>query len=275
LNDNPIGIFDSGIGGLTVVKEILRLMPNERIIYFGDTARVPYGSKSPKAVREFAMQDASFLFNKGVKTIVIACNTASAEALDLLQNEFGISVIGVIEPGARAASLITSGNVGVIGTHGTIASGAYRIALHNTNSSINVESIACPLLVPLIEEDWIGKSATKEIADEYLKPLLEKNIDTLILGCTHYPVLKSVLQEVVGAKVTLIDSAEATADELVNVLDKNGLETSSTQKDKPVNKYYVSDFPFRFKEMAERFLGEELSEVELVSLEEIESSVKS
>ena len=271
MNDKPIGIFDSGIGGLTVVREVSRQLPHENILYFGDTARVPYGSKSPKVVQLFARQDASFLYDKGVKSIIIACNTASAEAFDILQDDFDIPVIGVINPGARAASESTkNGKIGVIGTHGTISSGAYKKAIQDIDKSIEVTAAACPLFVPLVEEGWESKSTTRDIAREYLSPLIEGGIDTLILGCTHYPILKPVLQEIVSDKIILVDSAEATAGELKQIFDEQGLGNSS-QENTDKHNFYVSDFPFKFKEMAERFLGKELAEVELVPLEVIES----
>ena len=273
MNEKPIGIFDSGIGGLTVVREISRQLPHENILYFGDTARVPYGSKSPEVVQTFARQDASFLYDKGVKSIIIACNTASAEAYDILKNELDIPVIGVINPGAKAAAESSkNGMIGVIGTYGTISSGAYTKALHGIDESIKVTAAACPLFVPLVEEGWETESVTREIAEEYLSPLIEGGIDTLILGCTHYPILKPVLQEIVGDEIILVDSAEATAAELKQILNEKGLGKSS--KDNADNhSFYVSDFPFKFKETAERFLGKELTEVELVPLEVIESHI--
>jgi len=271
LNDLPVGIFDSGIGGLTVVRQVSKLLPKEKLIYFGDTARVP---KSPQVVREFALQDALFLSDKNVKAIIIACNTASAEALELLQNDFDIPIIGVIKPGAEAAARVTkNGKIGVIGTHGTIASGAYKIELLAVDSSLEVESAACPLLVPLVEEGWESKDVTKEILRKYLSPLMDKKIDTLILGCTHYPVLKPLIQEVVGDEVVLIDSAVASAVELERIL--NDKELSAAEEDISVeHEYYVSDFPFKFKETAERFLGKKLPEVELIPLDLLESLVK-
>ncbi|MCH7954484.1 MAG: glutamate racemase, partial [Candidatus Marinimicrobia bacterium] len=229
------------------------------------------GSKSPKVVQLFARQDASFLYDKGVKSIIIACNTASAEAFDILRDNFDIPVIGVINPGARAASESTkNGKIGVIGTHGTISSGAYKKAIQDIDKSIEVTAAACPLFVPLVEEGWESKSTTRDIAREYLSPLIEGGIDTLILGCTHYPILKPVLQEIVGDKIILVDSAEATAGELKQIFDEQGLGNSS-QENTDKHSFYVSDFPFKFKEMAERFLGKELAEVELVPLEVIES----
>lgn len=274
MNDKSIGIFDSGIGGLTVVREVTNLLPNEKLVYFGDTARVPYGSKSPRVVREFALQDALFLSTKNIKAMIIACNTASAEALELLQKEFDIPVIGVIKPGATAAANVTkNGKIGVIGTYGTIASGAYKTELLAVNSSLEVISVACPLLVPLVEEGWESKEVTREILREYLSPLIDKNIDTLILGCTHYPILKQLIREVAGEEVVLIDSAEASAAELERILNDKGL--SAAKEDTPVeHEYYVSDFPFKFKETAERFLGEKLPEVELIPLDLLESLLK-
>ena len=274
MNDKSVGIFDSGIGGLTVVRQVSKLLPNEKLIYFGDTARVPYGSKSPQVVREFALQDALFLSDKNVKAMIIACNTASAEALDLLQKEFDIPIIGVIKPGAGAAANVTkNGKIGVIGTYGTIASGAYKAELLAVDSSLEVESAACPLLVPLVEEGWESKDVTKGILKEYLSPLIDNNIDTSILGCTHYPILKPLIQEVVGDEVVLIDSAEASAAELERILNEKGL--SAVNEDSSVeHEYYVSDFPFKFKETAERFLGKKLPEVGLIPLDHLESLLK-
>jgi len=274
LNDKSIGIFDSGIGGLTVVRQVSKLLPSEKLIYFGDTARVPYGSKSPQVVRKFALQDALFLSDKNVKAMIVACNTASAEALDLLRKEFDIPIIGVIKPGAGAAAKVTNGGkIGVIGTYGTIASGAYEAELLAADSSLEVESVACPLLVPLVEEGWESRDVTKAILREYLSPLIDNNIDTLILGCTHYPMLKPLIQEIVGDKVVLIDSAEASAAELEQILNEEGL--SAANEDSSVeHEYYVSDFPFQFKETAERFLGNKLPEVGLISLDHLESLVK-
>jgi len=274
LNDRSVGIFDSGIGGLTVVRQVSKLLPGEKLIYFGDTARVPYGSKSPQVVREFALQDALFLSDKNVKAIIIACNTASAEALDLLQEEFDIPIIGVIKPGAGAAAITTkNGKIGVIGTYGTIASEAYETELHAVDSSLEVESVACPLLVPLVEEGWESKDVTGEILKDYLSPMMDKNIDTLILGCTHYPILKPLIQKVVGDEVVLIDSAEASAAELQRILSQEGLIASNADSS-VVHGYFVSDFPFKFKETAERFLGNILPEVGLISLDHLESLVK-
>ena len=248
MNDSPIGIFDSGIGGLTVVREVTKLLPGEKIIYFGDTARVPYGSKSPNVVREFSMQDALFLDAKGVKSIIVACNTASAESMDLLRNAFDIPVIGVIEPGARTAAESTKkGNVGVIGTYGTVASGAYTEAVHAIDPSIKVESVACPLFVPLVEEGWQDKQVTKKIAEEYLSVLIDKGIDTLILGCTHYPVLKPMLQEVVGEGVNLIDSAVATAAELNRVLKENTSNLLFQQAAGQIERQSDRNFRFRYR----------------------------
>ena len=274
MNDKPVGIFDSGIGGLSVVRQVSKLLPNEKLIYFGDTARVPYGSKSPRVVREFARQDAYFLSDKNVKAMIIACNTASAEALDLLQEEFDLPIIGVIKPGASFAANVTkNGKIGVIGTYGTIASGAYKTELLSINPSLEVESAACPLLVPLVEEGWESKEVTKEIIGEYLSPLLDKNIDTLILGCTHYPILKPLIQEVVGDDVVLVDSAEAAAAELERILSGKNLSASNKESSSE-HEYYVSDFPFKFKETAERFLGKRLPEVELIPLDKLESRLK-
>src|SRR4051812_4127255 len=202
----PIGVFDSGIGGLTVVRELMRQLPQESVVYFGDTARVPYGPKSPDTVRRYSREIASFLLKQQAKAIVIACNTATAHALSVLREEFSVPVIGVVEPGARAAARATSGGrIGVIGTAGTVASGAYDRAIRAILPDARVVTKACPLLVPLVEEGWIDHPVTAQVAREYLAPLMDEQIDTLVLGCTHYPLLKDVLCRALGRGVTLID----------------------------------------------------------------------
>ena len=212
-SDKPIGIFDSGIGGLTVVKRFLTSLPNENIVYFGDTARVPYGSKSNSTVIEYSLQDAKFLLSKNVKAIVVACNTASSIAIDELRNLFNIPIIGMIGPGSKAALRETKNKkVGVIGTRATISNNAYAKRLKFLDPSVEVFEKACPLFVPLAEEGWIKENATYEIAEEYLKELRDKKIDTLVLGCTHYPILSKVIQKVIGTNVKLIDSGVASAE---------------------------------------------------------------
>ena len=254
----PIGVFDSGIGGLTVVHTLLKRLPHENIVYFGDTARVPYGPKSPQVVREYAAQDTAFLVTHNVKMIVVACNTVSSVALDVVQKNARVPVVGVIVPGARAAVSSTKRKrVGVIGTVGTIRSNAYTNAIRQLDASIDVFSQACPLFVPLAEEGLIDHKATELIAKEYLFPLKLQKIDTLVLGCTHYPLLRDVIKRTLD--VQLIDSGEATAQEVTDVLDRQRLRNLSTQKANI--QFYVSDIPLKFSEVGERFLGQKLGRV--------------
>lgn len=256
----PIGVFDSGIGGLTVVRSLAKRLPRERIIYFGDTARVPYGPKSTEVVKQYAVQDAAFLMTKDVKMIVVACNTVSAVAIDEVKKRFALPVLGVIQPGARAAVASTKNRkVGVIGTVGTIASRAYTDAIHNLDSSIEVTAQACPLFVPLAEEGLADHPAAELLARDYLKPLIDQHIDTLVLGCTHYPILKHTIEKVVGLGIRLIDSAEATAADVERLLTEKGLLSSDGRS--PLHEFFVSDFPHRFREIGERFFGEPLHSV--------------
>lgn len=264
----PIGVFDSGIGGLTVVKKMLSMLPNEKIIYFGDTARVPYGSKSNSTIIEYANQDAKFLYNKNVKLIIAACNTASSVALDSLREQFDIPIIGMIGPGSKyALSKTKNGKIGVVGTHSTINNEAYSRKLKLLNDEVEVFEKACPLFVPLAEEGWTDHKATELIAEEYLEELIEKEIDTLILGCTHYPILTEIIQKIMGAKVTLIDSGTAAAFEVENYLDGRGLKNDSNQIGK--HQYYVSDLPAKFKNIAERFLGTEIDHLEKIDVDQL------
>jgi len=259
-SDKPIGVFDSGIGGLTVVRSLIERLPNENIVYFGDTARVPYGPKSAQTVREYAAQDTEFLLKHGVKMIVVACNTVSAVALDVVQKHAKVPVVGVIIPGAKmAASATRKKRVGVIGTLTTIASNAYANALRQVDKTIAVISRACPLFVPLVEEGWIDHPATAMIAREYLFPLRLEKVDTLILGCTHYPLLKDVVKRSMDNSVTLIDSGEAAAVEVEAILGKEGLRNSSKQKGNV--QFFLSDMPHKFAEIGERFLGRTLGRV--------------
>jgi glutamate racemase len=258
----PIGVFDSGLGGLTVVHELRLQLPAERLIYFGDTARVPYGPKSPDTVRRYAVEIVEWLIAQGVKAVVVACNTATAHALPLLRERFPLPIIGVIEPGARAAVRAThSGRIGVIGTSGTIASGAYERAILALRPDAQVLSRACPLFVPLVEEGWLDAPATRLIAHEYLQPLAAHHCDTLVLGCTHYPILHPVIRAYLGDGVTLIDSGEATAKEIERLLDEKGLRNPSRQKANV--QFFVSDIPLKFTEVGERFLGQNLGRVRL------------
>lgn len=265
---NPIGIFDSGIGGLTVVKSIDQFLASESIVYFGDTARVPYGSKSNATIIEYALQDAKFLLSKNVKLIVVACNTASSVAMERLRSEFEIPVIGMIEPGAKGAIEASKNKrIGVIGTESTISNKAYSNELMRLDNSVEVFEKACPLFVPLAEEGWTNHKATKLIAEEYLNELKDKDIDTLILGCTHYPILRDIIQEVVGHSVTLIDSGSASSVEVEAYLSGRGIKNTSNILG--YHQYYVSDVPKKFKQIAERFLGREVEQVHKIDLEEL------
>ena len=265
---SPIGIFDSGIGGLSVVKRISAHLPSENIIYFGDTARVPYGTKSNATVIEYSKQDAHFLLRKNVKLIIVACNTASSVAIDVLRKTFKIPVIGMIEPGAAMAAKVTQNNkIGVIGTHTTINNKAYSKELKKINPNLEVFEKACPLFVSLAEEGWVNHKATFLIAKEYLTELKEAGIDTLILGCTHYPLLADVIQKVVGNKIKLIDSGSAATEVVDNYLSGRGLKIQSNLEG--TYEYYVSDVPTKFKEVAEMFLGRKILNLSKVELEDL------
>lgn len=263
-----IGVFDSGIGGLTVVKRLLSVLPKESIVYFGDTARVPYGSKSNATVIDYSIQNTNFLIKKNVKAVVVACNTASSIAIPELRERFNVPIIGVILPGADMAYKETkNGRIGVIGTRATIHNNAYSNAIKEIDNEIEVFEKACPLFVPIVEEGWTHHRAVYEIAEEYLKDLREKDIDTLVLGCTHYPLLADVIQEVIGKEIKLIDSGIATAEVVRNEINRIGLETNSAV---PGNlDLYVSDIPTTFKQVAELFLGKKIEEVVKVEIEEL------
>jgi len=264
---SPIGIFDSGIGGLTVVREVIRQLPHERIIYFGDTARVPYGPKSPDTVRRYSHEISEFLTSQDVKAIVIACNTATAHALPMLQREQSVPVIGVVEPGAKAGVAASRGlEIGVIGTAGTIGSRAYETAIRAIAPKAHIVAQACPLLVPLVEEGWLDTEATRLIAREYLLPLQAARIDTLVLGCTHYPLLKRLLAEILGPDVLLIDSALETASETARVLAAGQLLADRLAREKVTHRFIASDAPDHFLRMGQRFLGSAIECVETLTL---------
>lgn len=264
MNSGKIGIFDSGVGGLTVVRAINDLLPNESVVYFGDTARVPYGSKSPETVIRFSLEAAEFLLGKDVKLLVAACNTASSVSLPALSEFTDVPVIGVIEPGASAASEATrSGIVGVIGTLGTISSGAYQKALKSFDSVRRVIAQPTPLLVSLVEEGWLDHRITGLVLEEYTGPLIHEGIDTLVLGCTHYPLLKQALSNILGDDITLVDSAESTASKVAEILDDGELRSTT---DSGENYFYVSDIPLKFQEIAQRFLGRTIPLVTQVEL---------
>lgn len=261
IRKNPIGIFDSGVGGLSVFKAVRRMLPQENLLYYGDTAHFPYGSKSKEAVCAFSMKIAKFLTEKRIKLLVVACNTASSLALEALRKGLKIPVLGVIEPGAHSAARQWRGGlVGVIGTEATIESRAYPKAIGKINSKIPTVSLACPLFAPLVEDGWWNKQATALIAGETLKPLKRKNLDSLILGCTHYPFLKPVLQKVMGAKVPLIDSAEAASRDVHTALIAMNLK--NTDSGPGYNRFYASDAPKRFVKLAKRF-GVKVNHVEI------------
>lgn len=251
----PIGIFDSGFGGLTVVKEVMSHLPHESIIYFGDTARVPYGNKSKETVTRFSAQIIRFLESKGVKAIIIACNTVSSNSIEDLRAMFPhIPIEGVVEPGVKMALEKTkTGRIGIIGTEATVRSNKYPALIQKANLKAEVFSKSCPLFVPLVEDNWVYHPATHMIATEYLTPLINKGIDTLILGCTHYPVLTKVIQDVVGDEITLVNPALEAAYKIEEVLkSRNEL---AAQHIEPTYEFYVSDHTGQFEQMAKEFLG--------------------
>ncbi|MCC6807382.1 MAG: glutamate racemase [Deltaproteobacteria bacterium] len=252
-SDSAIGVFDSGVGGLTVAGAITRALPNERLVYLGDTARLPYGSKSPDVVRRYAERCADFLLTQDIKMMVIACNTATAHALHYLQMKLEIPVVGVISAGARRALVVSrSKRIGVIGTAGTIASGAYKKAIHALEPQAEVFEQACPMFVPLAEEGMTSHEATKLIARDYLKTMREHEIDALVLGCTHYPLLREVIQEAVGSQVALCDSAEACTDDVKAVLTDT---RKLAEKKSGPHRFYLTDVQASFRTLAARFFG--------------------
>ena len=251
----PIGVFDSGVGGLTVVRQLRLVLPQEDLVYLGDTARVPYGTKSPSTVVRFSCEDAQFLLQRNVKAVVVACNTASAWALPALEKQFSVPIFGVILPGVRAALGKTRNRrIGVIGTGATIRSHAYSAGLEAASKGVKVFSRACPLLVPLVEEGWTNHRVTREVLREYLEPLRRHRIDTLILGCTHYPLLKPAIRGVVGRGVALVDSAESCARHVRECLEELRLLSQSRRR-QGVIQPFVTDEPERFADVARRFLG--------------------
>lgn len=264
MGDAPIGVFDSGIGGLTVLKELLAHLPGEEFVYFGDTARVPYGTKSAETVRRFSRENVRLLLDRGVKSVVVACNTASAEALPMLQREFALPIVGVIEPGVRAAVAASgSGRIGVIGTAGTIRSGAYQAGIRLLKENADITAAPCPLFVPLAEEGWIDHPVTEMVAREYLNEFRTRDIDALVLGCTHYPLLKSVISRVMGASVELVDSAVETAREMKRIIQSEDIIGGGGNGNFSV---ILSDTSPTFEEIAQRFLGRDIPEIELVSV---------
>ena len=263
LPDAPIGVFDSGLGGLTVVRELRRELPNERIIYFGDTARLPYGIKSKKQIRDFSRENTEFLIHRDVKAVVVACNSSSSAAFSFLKTQFHLPIVDVIQPAVdRAVTTTRNRRIGVIATQATVASEAYEHAVRAQDKRIRIFSKACPLLVPFVEEGILSGDLIQMVLKQYLKPLLVRHIDTLILGCTHYPMFRSEIQKVVGPKVKLIDSAPAAVSTLKKILIQKDCERR--KKIKGSLQVFVSDLAQNFLTVGERFLGEPLGDVKVV-----------
>ncbi|MDD5217773.1 MAG: glutamate racemase [Candidatus Omnitrophica bacterium] len=263
IQNRSIGVFDSGLGGLTVVKELRREMPHESIVYFGDIARLPYGIKSKEQILNFSIQNTLFLLKQKVKAIVVACNSSSSAAYHFLRDHFGIPIIDVIMPAVEAAACVThTGRVGLIATHATVASQAYERSLRKINPNLRIFSRACSLFVPVVEEGWLEDPITEQIVRRYLGGLRHKNIDTLILGCTHYPMLKASIRKVLGPRVQLIDSARPSVKKLKSILIRQGLVSKSKRKGEL--RVFVSDMPRNFKQVGEKFLGEKLHKVQIV-----------
>ncbi len=288
ISDRPIGVFDSGVGGLTVMREIMLQLPEEKMIYAGDTARVPYGTRSAETVIRYSLEMADFLVGKGIKLLVVACNTASAFALNAIKERFDIPVVGVIGPGAKKAIEATrSKKIGIIGTEGTIKSNSYVHAINALYGNrpvvvkehgvihfdryfeINLDDFtiftkACPLFVPLVEEGWVSNDVTVLTAEHYLEGLKKEPIDTLVLGCTHYPLLKGVISRVVGDDIVLIDSAQETVKEIKETLLRYGLESTSPSHLQQI--FYVTDAPERFIKVGERFMGKKIDHIEIINI---------
>lgn len=266
MDSRPIGVFDSGIGGLTVVKEIMEQLPNESIVYFGDTARVPYGTKSKEIVTRYSFQCIKFLLEKKVKAIVVACNTASAASLDAAKQSFDIPFIGVVEPGAITACQVTRSNkVGIIGTEGTVSSGAYEKEINVINNDVKIVLKACPLFVPIAEEGWQDTEIARLTAHEYLAGLKEKGIDALVMACTHYPLLEKTIAQVMGEDIMLVNPAYETAKSLKDILDELGIRNKGGRKTE--YEFYVSDNPVKFKKIGENFLCKPISHVDKIDIE--------
>lgn len=266
MEERPIGVFDSGIGGLTVVKEIMDILPSEHIVYFGDTARVPYGNKSKDTIEKFSIQICKFLETKDVKAIIIACNTASAYALKGVRDRFNIPIFGVITPGAKVAINNTRNNrVGIIGTEGTVSSGAYSKKINEIKKGIQIFSTSCPLFVPIVEEGWSEKEASYMIAKEYLEYMKKSKVDTLVMGCTHYPLLNNVVQNIMGDKVKLVNPARETAFELKETLET--LNIANAKDKKGSYNFYVSDNPKRFVKVGETFLNRRIEKILKIDIE--------
>ena len=268
-NAAPVGVFDSGVGGLTVAREIMRQLPNENLVYFGDTARVPYGSKSRDNIIRYSRQIIHFLKTKGVKAIVIACNTASALALDVVREESDIPIIGVVEPGARAALQITqTKKIGVIGTEATVQSAMYGKIIKGLDPTVSVIGKACPLFVPLVEEGFAKHKVTEEIIDYYLASMKESDIDSLILGCTHYPLLRSRIRAYLGDKIQLVNPAYETAMDLKYILKESGMENAGKEGEHATYSFYVSDAADKFKQSANSILPYDIETTQQINIEE-------
>jgi glutamate racemase len=264
-NNRPIGVFDSGIGGLTVLQEIVRELPEESTIYLGDTARVPYGTRSQETVIRYSLECMRFLIKKNIKLLVIACNTSSAISIWKVRKESPVPVIGVIGPGAMAAIKASAKQkIGVIGTETTIKSRTYLNAIKKIDDNMHIFSVPCPLFVPLVEEGWADGMIATLIAEKYLKTLKNKGIDTLLLGCTHYPLLKDTLSKVMGDGVTLVDSAIETAKKVKRILNKYQMENNGEKK--PGREFFVTDSPERFLKVGEKFLGQKIEYIEKVEV---------
>lgn len=265
-SDRPIGAFDSGVGGLTVVQAMRELLPSEDILYLGDTARVPYGNKSPETIIRYSRENLAYLRSHDVKAVVVACNTASAHALMVLQKESDIPVIGVIAPGVQAALAATRNQrIGIIGTQGTIQSEAYQDLLRQLQPKVVITAVATPLLVSLVEEDWLSHPATQLILEEYLAPMKAAQVDTVVLACTHYPLLKPLAQKILGPDVVLVDSAQNAAVALARTLETSGLHRSAPAGKGRIT-IYATDLPAQFARLVERFLGEKIGKINQVSL---------
>ena len=263
---SPLGIFDSGVGGLTVFRRVVERLPGESLVYLGDTARVPYGTKSAETVVRYARACAQILLECDIKVLVVACNTATAYALDVLRDELAIPVLGVIEPGARRAVAATrNGRIGVVGTVGTIASGAYQSVIASLAPDVQVACKPCPLFVPLAEEGWTNGPVPRQVAETYLAELFAQGIDTLLLGCTHYPLLRDVIQEVAGPGVAIVDSAEATSEVVADILE--GMGMCDAAQGSPQYRYLVTDSPATFARVGQHFLGRDVGSVEWVDFQ--------
>ena len=256
----PIGVFDSGMGGLTTVRQLTKLLPNEDIIYLGDTARLPYGNKSKNAVIRFSIQNALYLLKFNVKLIIVACNTSSSLAINNLKKSFKVPIIDVIEPGIKKALAVTGNNrIGIIGTNATIDSNAYQKKILKICPSVKIFAKSCPLFVPLVEEGWLNNKIAESVVKEYLMPFKNKEIDTLVLGCTHYPLLKAAIKKVMGSSVNLVDSARQVAADARALL--NRMQLNSNKKAKAHLRFFLTDKPYKFQAIGSKFLGQNLTSV--------------